>query len=61
MSKPDKQHVEYVLHIRVLPSDDGDDAGIRRLRRLLKNLVRNWGFRCVALRPPLPEEREAQS
>jgi len=58
-SAKENKPVEYVLHLRVMPTDDGDDKGIRRLRRLLKNLVRHWGLRCVAIRPPMPDETEA--
>lgn len=50
---------EYVLHIKPLPADDGDDDGVRRLRRLLKSLARYWGFQVKGIRPPLPEEQEA--
>lgn len=38
---------EYVLHIKAMPTYDGDDAGIRRLRRLLKCLVRSFNLRCI--------------
>ena len=33
-----------------VPKDDDD--GMRRLRSLLKAMLRNWGIRCVAARPP---------
>jgi hypothetical protein len=34
-----------------LPTDDQDE-GMRGLRWLLKRLLRGYGIRCLALRPP---------
>lgn len=45
-SKP-KRRVALLVEI---PADD--DQGVRRLRSLLKAMLRCWGIRCVAARPP---------
>ena len=51
MSKPptpsDKRLVALLVSV---PADD--DQGVRRLRSMLKAMLRNWGIRCVACRPP---------
>lgn len=45
---------EYLLRIRVLPSDVPDAS---RLRSFLKRLGRAYGIQCVSIGPVLPERR----
>ncbi len=52
MSKP----VRYTLTIHPTP-DRSDPDGVRRLRRVLKSLLRAYGFRCERCEPT-PDEKE---
>lgn len=44
-----KRRVALLIEI---PTTDDDNEGIRRLRSLLKAMLRCWGIRCVAAKPP---------
>lgn len=40
---------EFVLTLRVMPSDRGDESGIRRLRALLKVCVRSYRLQPIRI------------
>jgi hypothetical protein len=49
----------YILELRAIPMP-GMCEPEQRLRRLLKQLLRNFGFRCVNIRPaPAPAPAQA--
>lgn len=48
---------EYKLTLRPLP-DKSDPAGIRRLRRALKCLLRSFGLQCVDIREEQDTKQE---
>lgn len=55
-SNQSKDRASYRLVIRA-PIDPSDPEGIRRLRRLLKGIVRGYGFAVVGCEPtpaPIP-------
>ena len=52
----------FVLTIRATPpgrDKHGRDARYR-LKRLLKTMLRSWGWRCVSLKPRWLDEQESQ-
>jgi hypothetical protein len=51
--KADQQPV-FVVALRAQANVDG----YRAMRALLKSALRKHGLRCIAIRPPLPDESE---
>lgn len=54
------KHPEFIVRLRCLPVDHGDQDGIRRLRAFLKCAIRSWRIQCVALRAARPDEVGAE-
>jgi hypothetical protein len=40
---------EVRLVLRALPRQPGDSPGVVRLKLILKELLRRWGWRCVSI------------